>query len=95
MQMEKSDINYMSAAKTNSDLCTLIVMEECGELIQAISKAKRNKLDKNNMAEEIADVLIGIEWIIEIYEIDEERIQFFRNFKENRVAKKLVLGKFE
>ena len=29
-------------------------MEECAELIQAISKAKRGKLDRDNLVEEIA-----------------------------------------
>ena len=38
-----------------------VCMEECAELIQAISKAKRGKINRDNMIEEIADVLICIE----------------------------------
>ena len=40
-----------------------VCMEECAELIQAISKAKRGKINRDNMIEEIADVLICIEML--------------------------------
>ena len=49
-----------------------VCMEECAELVQAISKAKRGKLDKNNMTEEIADVLICIEMLKQLYSITDE-----------------------
>ena len=62
---------------------------ECAELIQAISKAKRGKLDADNMAEEIADVLIGIEWLKELYDIDALEVQKWIAYKQNRIAKKL------
>lgn len=64
-------------------------VEECAELIQAISKAKRGKLDADNMAEEIADVLIGIEWLKELYDIDALEVQKWIAYKQNRIAKKL------
>lgn len=64
-------------------------VEECSELIQAISKAKRGKLDADNMAEEIADVLIGIEWLKELYDIDALEVQKWIAYKQNRIAKKL------
>ena len=49
-------------------------MEECAELIQAISKAKRGKIDRDNMIEEIADVLICIEMLKQMYMISEDKI---------------------
>jgi NTP pyrophosphatase (non-canonical NTP hydrolase) len=58
-----------------------IAMEECAELIQAISKIYRdhieNKQDENhklNLAEEMADVLMMIERLRIIYKIDNEII---------------------
>nr|DAR75305.1 MAG TPA: NTP-PPase-like protein [Caudoviricetes sp.] len=51
MQQNKE---FMKATE-NEELCTTIAMEECSELIQAISKAKRGKLDADNMAEDELD----------------------------------------
>ena len=70
-------------------------MEECAELIQAISKAKRGKLDLDNISEEIADVLICIEWIIDIYNIDKLYIQEWRNRKEKRIVERLNKNDFK
>lgn len=85
---------FMKATE-NEELCTTIAMEECSELIQAISKAKRGKLDADNMAEEIADVLIGIEWIKEIYDIDTLEVQKWLAYKENRIVTRLAENKFD
>ena len=51
-----------------------VCMEECAELIQAISKAKRGKINRDNMIEEIADVLICIEMLKQMYMISEDKI---------------------
>lgn len=51
---------YREAIEKNGPLAQRIVaMEECAELIQAISKSLRGK--KNNLEEEIADVEIMLE----------------------------------
>ena len=92
MQQNKE---FMKATKENEELCTTIAMEECSELIQAISKAKRGKLDADNMAEEIVDVLIGIEWIKEIYDIDTLEVQKWLAYKENRIVTRLAENKFD
>ena len=86
--------DFMKATE-NEELCTTIAMEECSELIQAISKAKRGKLDADNMAEEIADVLIGIEWIKEIYDIDTLEVQKWLAYKENRIVTRLAENKLD
>ncbi len=91
MQQNKE---FMKATE-NEELCTTIAMEECSELIQAISKAKRGKLDADNMAEEIADVLIGIEWIKEIYDIDTLEVQKWLAYKENRIVTRLAENKLD
>ena len=54
-------------------------MEECAELIQAISKEKRGKIDRDNMTEEIADVLICIEMLKQMYMISEDLLLTFQH----------------
>lgn len=81
--------------KQAKDLCTTIAMEECSELIQAISKAKRGKLDKDNLTEEIADVMICMDWLIDVYEINILDIKEWLDKKRNRVVERLNTGEFK
>lgn len=66
---------------------TTIAMEECSELIQAISKCKRygciNKY-RENLIEEITDVLIMIDELKMIYQISDVDISYIRQYKMNR-----------
>lgn len=75
----KQSINYYGI-DTQSTVC----MEECAELIQAISKAKRGKLDNENMTEEIADVLICIEMLKELYGLQDCEIENWIARKQER-----------
>lgn len=61
----------------------VMLMEECGELIQACSKQLRRK-DKsiNNLIEELADVRIMIEQIEHLYGI--------KSFVEDEMEYKLI-----
>lgn len=47
---------------------TFMVMEECGELLQAMSKFYRRKAKPQELAEEAADVLVMLEQIAFIVE---------------------------
>lgn len=87
--------DYMEAVEYNKDLCSTIAMEECSELIQAISKGKRGKLNKDNMSEEIADVIICIDWISRIYEIEESNVIEWLKKKHNRIVERLNKGEFK
>ena len=66
---------------------TTIAMEECSELIQAISKCKRygciNKY-RENLIEEMTDVLIMIDELKMIYQISDVDISDIRQYKMNR-----------
>ena len=66
---------------------TTIAMEECSELIQAISKCKRygciNKY-RENLIEEIADVLFVIDELKLIYNISDEVISEIKQYKIDR-----------
>lgn len=75
--INKNEIKTVASAYTK-EMNLLVAMEECAELIQAISKTRRkpeNNAIRNNLIEEISDVLICIEIIkfnlcIEDYEVD-------------------------
>ena len=62
-------------------------MEDCSELIQAISKCKRygciNKY-RENLIEEMTDVLIMIDELKMIYQISDVDISDIRQYKMNR-----------
>lgn len=64
-----------------------IGMEECAELIQAISKAIRYQNDNvsnSHLTEEIGDVLICIEQLKVMYGITDDAIQTWINLKQDR-----------
>lgn len=67
-----------------ADEQSTVCMEECAELIQAISKEKRGKSDKSHLAEEMADVIICIEMLKEIYSISDDMISEWIQIKEAR-----------
>lgn len=64
----------------------IVVMEECAELIQAISKLCRAKqTDKYNLLEEMADVQICIWYLQEIYDIETNDLYKAINVKIDRL----------
>ena len=66
-----------------------VCMQECAELIQSISKEKRGKIDRDNMIEEIADVLICIETLKQIYSIPDLNIEEWIERKQKRMINKM------
>ena len=71
------------------DLQSTVCMEECAELIQAISKEKRGESDKDHLSEEIADVLICIEMLRQIYNITDDMISEWIQIKEARIIERI------
>ena len=71
------------------DVQSTVCMEECAELIQAISKEKRGKSDKDHLAEEIADVIICIEMLKQIYNITEDAIYSWIINKQERTIERI------
>ena len=67
------------------DVQSTVCMEECAELIQAISKEKRRNSDKDHLAEEMADVIICIEMLKQIYNITEDEIYSWVITKQERI----------
>lgn len=78
---------------------SLVAMEELSELQKAISKLVRNPEEKtkplefkglrNNLIEEMADVLICMDQLIIFYKIDRSEIQELIQAKQERQAKRL------
>ena len=71
------------------DVQSTVCMEECAELIQAISKEKRGNSDKDHLAEEMADVIICIEMLKQIYNITEDEIYSWVITKQERTIKRI------
>ena len=71
---------------------TVIAMEECAELIQAISKVKRYGFVgeyKDNLIEEIADVNIVVLELMMLFDISNDDIAEFIDSKIQRIKKRL------
>ena len=79
-----SNVVKKSIEHYGADLQTVVCMEECAELIQAVSKMKRGKDNRNNLIEEMADVMICIEILKQVYGISDNEIQDYVCQKQNR-----------
>lgn len=67
------------------DKMPIMVMEEAGELIQAISKVERKRPNaRENLCEEIRDMYISLAALINHYEIDGDLINFMVKTKLNK-----------
>lgn len=78
-----------TASKFNEaypEMAMMVAMEELSELSQAISKCVRNgsKDKKDNLAEEIADVLMVIQWAINRFNIPLQEIEKWAEEKQTR-----------
>lgn len=70
-----------------------IAVEECSELQQAISKCYRNKElipteVRENLIEEMADVMICLQQLQYMYYIDDEELYAIKQKKENRLIER-------
>lgn len=68
----------------NGNIQQVIWMEELAELQQAISKSLRGKLDRYNLIEEVADVLICLTQLRIEYAIDDLELQAMIDYKHRR-----------
>ena len=72
---------------------SMIAMEECSELIQAISKCLRSKEmipteTREHLIEEMADVTICLEQLMVMYSITDEELISWIERKELRLKKR-------
>lgn len=68
---------------------SVVCMEECSELIKAISKRLRGELDiENNLAEEMADVTICLYQLARMYDVDDTDVHAWIDRKTERQRKR-------
>ena len=79
-----SNVVKKSIEHYGADLQTVVCMEECSELIQAISKMKRGKDNRDNLIEEMADVMICIDILKQVYGVSDSEIQNYVCNKQDR-----------
>ena len=79
-----SNVVQNSIKHYGSDLQTTVCMEECSELIQAISKMKRGKDNRDNLIEEMADVMICMDILKQVYGVSDNEIQNYVCKKQDR-----------
>lgn len=93
-------VKMRSIARYGKDTQTTVCMEECAELIQAISKLKRynpedptNKVGRSelieNLYEEMADVQICLDLLVEIYGLKPSDLRRMIDHKVWRIKRKL------
>lgn len=86
--MEYKALEMESVAHTNGDDLTFtIASEECAELIQSLSKIKRYGFDgdyKDNLQEEVADILVCIGELFHLGYIDMDKVEEWHTYKVNR-----------
>lgn len=66
---------------------TIVAIEECSEVIKELTKFLRDKGNKENLEEEIADVMITLKHMCMIYGLDTVNIQNYivcKQFREMR-----------
>lgn len=76
----------------NKQIQLIIVMEELAELIQAVSKIQRKpdlQKNKDNLVEEIGDVLISIEHLKYIYSISKNDIKAVVDTKIKKIKDRI------
>ena len=80
-----SNVVKKSIEHYGDDLQTTVCMDECSELIQAISKMKRGKDNRDNLIEEMADVLMYYNDILLCYGISTEELKqsYISKFEKN------------
>ena len=91
------NLDFVKQSREHLDDTTLLFVacEEMGELIQAISKTVRQKpMAHYNLVEEIADVLMSIEYVKSIFNVDEKEIDEWIKMKQRRINERIQQGNF-
>ena len=84
-----NEIGKLAVKTYGKEMQCIVAMEECSELIQAISKALRGNLNKDNLVEEIVDVEIMLAQLKYIFSINDNLLQSIKIHKCNRLMKRI------
>ena len=85
------EIEIMRAAirKNGKAMQTVVAIEEMSELQKELSKFIRGKGDRENLIEEVADVLVMITQIQLMYHIPDDEVEKVMHFKLNRLKERM------
>ena len=90
MNKDKQVVWRESIRKYGKEIQSIVCMEECSELIQAVSKCLRGKPDvTDNLAEEMADVTICLHMLQEMYCITDAQLEEWIARKTARQSKRM------
>ncbi len=92
---ETNKIIERAIATFGGELQSMVAMEECAELVQAISKCIREPHDeeaRKNLVEEMADVTICMEQLKSIYEVSDLELGIWTSSKLSRLERRLNQG---
>lgn len=96
MCMSVSELNKETAIAKGYEEQSNQLVEECAELIQAVSKYRRATTEAKkavaveNLIEEIADVEIMLEQIKYLLQIPEDELEAVKLFKVNRTREEIA-----
>lgn len=86
---ERNAVWHESVERFGTRLQSVVYMEECAELIQAVSKRLRGRPDPgDNLAEEMADVYICLGMLRDMYGVTDERLESWIDRKTKRQAER-------
>lgn len=92
---ETNKIIERAIATFGGELQSMAAMEECAELVQAISKCIRephNEGSRKHLVEEMADVTICLEQLKSIYEVSDLELGIWIASKLSRLERRLNHG---
>lgn len=82
---ERSAVWHESVERFGTRLQSVVCMEECAELIQAVSKRLRGKSDPDD---NLADVYICLGMLRDMYGVTDERLESWIDRKTKRQAER-------
>lgn len=83
---EESRVRIKLMLNSNSDsINNDIIIEECAELIKTITKSNRGKTNRDNIKEEMIDVLICLQMCRDMYKFTDEELieEYEKKMKRN------------
>ena len=85
------EIEIMRAAirKNGKAMQTVVAIEEMSELQKELSKFIRGKGNRDNLIEEVADVLVMITQIQLMYHIPDDEVERIMHLKLNRLKERM------
>ena len=92
INVDKSIVSK-SIKRYGEGMQSVVCMEELSELSQAISKEIRGIGDRSNLVEEMADVIICLEILKQIFVVTNVELEEWVKFKQGRTLKRIKYEK--